>query len=217
MTDHTSYWDGHATEFDSLYDSNRRVKYALNQILRRGLYQRTEITCALLKQLGHASVLDVGCGSGRNIVSFYEAGASAVTGIDSSPEMLKLARKHVSASGFGDRLTLICEDFLNVGEHSQYDAVVALGVFDYLHAEALDFLRKMRRLATQAVVFSAPGPSLLRAPLRAFRYRFIKRIGVRFYSRKDLDQLCRLSGFQSYELLKARSSGHVVIGWCKKR
>src|SRR5262249_55179622 len=188
-----------------------------NQVLRRGLYQRTEITCALLKELGQPSVLDVGCGSGRNIISFFEAGASGVTGVDSSREMLKLAERHVSSSGFGDRLKLICDDFLHLREHTQHDVVVALGVFDYLHADAPEFLRKMRRLARWAVVFSAPGPSLLRAPLRAFRYRFVKGIGVHFYSRKDLNELCHLAGFQSYELRRARSSGHVVIGWLKDR
>jgi 2-polyprenyl-3-methyl-5-hydroxy-6-metoxy-1,4-benzoquinol methylase len=215
--DHVNYWDGHATEFDSLYDSRRRVKYALNQVLRRGLYQRTEITCALLRQLGQPSVLDVGCGSGRNITSFFEAGASGVTGVDSSREMLKLAESHVTSAGFSERLRLVCDNFLKVKENTQYDVVVALGVFDYLHAEAPEFLRKMRRLARRAVVFSAPGPSLLRAPLRAFRYRFIKGIGVHFYSRKDLNDLCSLVGFQSYELRKARSSGHVVIAWSGDR
>jgi 2-polyprenyl-3-methyl-5-hydroxy-6-metoxy-1,4-benzoquinol methylase len=211
--EHVNYWDGHATEFDSLYDSRHRVKYALNQVLRRGLYQRTEITCALLRQLGQPSVLDVGCGSGRNIVSFLEAGASSVTGVDSSAEMLKLAASHVGSAGLGAKLKLVQADFLKLKPETHYDVVVALGVFDYLQAEAPDFLRKMRHMARRAVVFSAPGPSLLRAPLRAFRYRFIKGIGVHFYSRGDLKELCGTTGFHSFELRRARSSGHVVIGW----
>jgi 2-polyprenyl-3-methyl-5-hydroxy-6-metoxy-1,4-benzoquinol methylase len=215
--ENVNYWDGHATDFDSLYDSRHRVKYALNQVLRRGLYQRTEITCAVLKQLGQPSVLDVGCGSGRNIVSFLEAGASRVTGVDSSAEMLKLAATHVGSAGFGERLKLVQDDFLKMKANTQYDVVVALGVFDYLQAEGPAFLRKMRHLARRAVVFSAPGPSLLRAPLRAFRYRFIKGIGVHFYSRKDLKELCGSVGFHSFELRRARSSGHVVIGWLEHR
>src|SRR5260370_25594177 len=145
--DHVNYWDGHASDYDSLYDSRRRVKYALNHILRRGLYQRTEITCALLRQLGQPSVLDVGCGSGRNITSFFEAGASGVTGVDSSREMLKLAESHVTSARLSERLRLVCDNFLKVKEDTQYDVVVAPGRSGYCAAGAPERLPRIRRLA----------------------------------------------------------------------
>src|SRR5215472_14426807 len=50
--------------------------------------------------LGHgASVLEVGCGSGRLARALANAGY-AVLGVDASPPMVELARKHAPAARF---------------------------------------------------------------------------------------------------------------------
>jgi SAM-dependent methyltransferase len=205
-----SYWDQVAREFDRLYDPNRRTAYAFNRILRRGLFQRAEITCKVIRQLGAPSLLDVGCGSGRNIVSFLQAGAREVTGIDSAAGMLQIARQITGS--FGDHVHLLLGDFLTASLPGPYDLVIALGVFDYLHAEALEFLARMRGLAARAVVFSAPGRSPLRMPLRAWRYRR-NGIAVHFYRSAELSEMCRRAGLPSFSVHRVRSSGYVVVGW----
>ena len=205
-----NYWDKTAADFDSLYDPKQRVAYAINRILRRGLFQRTEITCNITCQLGSPTVLDVGCGSGRNIVSFLQAGAREVTGIDSAPGMLQIARQ--VTSGFEDRVELIQGDFLAKELAGPYDLVVALGVFDYLYQEAPQFLAKMQRLAARAVVFSAPGRALLRMPVRAWRYRH-KGVAVHFYRYQELADICKQARFRFFSINRVRSSGYVVVGW----
>jgi SAM-dependent methyltransferase len=53
----------------------------------------------LLPPLVGRRVLDAGCGAGRNAVWLAEQGAE-VTGLDSSPEMLRRARERVPAGSF---------------------------------------------------------------------------------------------------------------------
>lgn len=53
-----------------------------------------EIRGRFLAYLGaHASVLDLGCGSGRDLMAFTDAGYLA-SGIDSAEEMCAIARRH---------------------------------------------------------------------------------------------------------------------------
>ncbi len=208
-----SYWDQVAGDFDRLYDSERRVAYAMNRMLRRGLYQRTEICCAVIRQLDSPSVLDVGCGSGRNLMAFLEAGAREVTGIDSAAGMLEIARR--ITGDVRDRVKLIHGDFLVTNLAGQYDLVVALGVFDYLENAALEFLIRMRGLAARSVVFSAPGRSLVRMPLRAWRYRR-KGMSLRFYRPEELRKMCRQAGFESCCITPCRSSGYLVTARTEK-
>ena len=207
-----TYWDQVARDFDSLYDPDRRVAYLLNQFFRRGLFQRTEIACEVIRQVGAPSILDVGCGSGRNISSFLESGAREVTGIDSAHEMLELARQ--ISLPWRDRVRFLEADFLSASIEESFDVVVALGVFDYLHEEAATFLRKMRRLASRAVVLSLPGRSLLRMPLRAWRYRR-SGVNVHFYPFNEIADLCQQAGFASFAIRRVHSSGYVVVGWIK--
>lgn len=203
-----NYWDQAAVSFDSLYDRNRKLSYAVNRVLRRGLFQRLDITCQWLRTVTTPTVLDVGCGSGRNISGYFAAGSSRVTGIDSSEEMLKLARQQTAASM--DKVQLLSGDFLNVEFAETFDCVIALGVFDYLSHEAVEFLIKMARLARHGVAFSAPGKSLLRQPLRARRYRH-NGVEVSFYNPQDLRALCNAAGLPGAEIRSCSSSGYMVI------
>ena len=50
-------------------------------------------------------ILELGCGSGRLLLPFAEAGYR-VTGLDRSPPMLDRARAAVAAAGFADEITL---------------------------------------------------------------------------------------------------------------
>ena len=56
------------------------------------------------------TLLELGCGTGRALIPFAEAGFK-IDGIDSSPAMLKIARAKVEAAGMGDRARLIEGDF----------------------------------------------------------------------------------------------------------
>jgi SAM-dependent methyltransferase len=209
-----NYWDTAAQDFDSLYEPGHRVRFLLNRWFRRGLFQRAEITAKLIRDMGSPTVMDVGCGSGRNIPTFFQAGARHVTGIDSSTGMLELAAKLVKQTNNADKTELLNADFLGTKLDLHADIVVAMGVFDYLHEEALPFLTRMVEYADKAVAFTAPGHSLIREPLRARRYKR-KGVSVHFFGRKELEDLCSNAGLPRFEAKWISSSGYFVTAWKK--
>lgn len=209
-----NYWDAAAQDFDSLYEPGHRVRFLLNRWLRRGLFQRAEITSKLIRDMGSPAVLDIGCGSGRNIPIFLKAGASRVIGIDSSAGMLQLAANLLKQTNNVQRAELLNADFLGTQTNLFADLVVALGVFDYLHQDALPFLRRMVECSGSAIAFTAPGRSLLRMPLRILRYKH-KGIAIHHYRRKELEYLCANSGLSRFTIKWISSSGYFITAWKK--
>jgi SAM-dependent methyltransferase len=79
-----------------------------------------------------ASVLEIGCGAGRLARAIAARGAR-VTGLDASPEMIRLARDRTRA---GDRVELVCGDFAAlVLAREAYDCVVSVTTLHHLPAE----------------------------------------------------------------------------------
>ena len=86
-------------EWDALYSHESRLRYAVNRWLRSGLFRRYELTFERCGDLTGASVLDVGCGTGRYSIECAKRGASRVVGIDSSRLALQTTRKRLRALG----------------------------------------------------------------------------------------------------------------------
>jgi ubiquinone/menaquinone biosynthesis C-methylase UbiE len=203
------YFQKRADEFDALYDESRWW-YRLDRLLRRGLYERVELTLREMRDLGNFSVLDVGCGSGRNAVLFAGAGAGRVVGIDFSSRMIELAKELSRTRGVDARCEFIQADFLEYPATERFDVVAALGVFDYL-AEPQAFLERMMQLATRKVIASFPRASLIRAPLRKLRYG-LRNCPVYFTTEEKLAALCRTAGLRSFRLVPYASSGLLLVG-----
>lgn len=67
----------------------------------KGQYPNKRLLERFVKALGKkGSVLDLGCGAGVPVARFLVAKGNAVTGIDFSKEMVKLARKNVPRAKF---------------------------------------------------------------------------------------------------------------------
>jgi len=206
------YFQQKADKFDALYADENKFRYLLNRIFRRPIFLRAQLAVDALAGLPAGfTVLDVGCGSGRNSVLFAQAGAGKVVGIDFSERMLELARSFASSHQGGERCEFVRGDFLESDASRQYDAVVALGVFDYV-SDPAGFLGKMSQAARHVVVASFPGLSLVRMPLRKIRYA-LRDCPVYFYRRKELDTIARAVGFTDYRLhpCGAYGSGFVLV------
>lgn len=205
-----SYFERRAAHFDRLYET-RGFAYLVNRVVRRGLFARRAIALEQCAQFPGCTVLDVGSGSGRNSLLFVrEGGASKVVGIDFSGPMVALARQLTAGSGAASRCEFLQRNFMEWSASGRFDLVVALGVFDYLD-EPVAFLAKMLESCRRTLVFSAPGYSPLRMPLRALRYA-LRNCRVRFYSRNSLEDICRSAGLREFEIRRIASSGFVVIG-----
>lgn len=202
------YWDKNASEFDSLYDSGGALRRVFNAVFRKALFERIRIAADEITRVKDATVLDVGCGSGRTTLPLARAGAKHVTGVDFAPQMIELARRAAESANLGARCTFTVGDFMTADLGGPFDYVTALGVFDYVDAP-VPFLRRMLSLAKHGAIFSVPVPSLVRANLRKVRYgRF--GVNVHFYEERDLQRLGADAGAATTKIVKM-PAGYVVI------
>ncbi len=209
------YFQQRARQFDALYAEERDWRYYFNRLFRRALYQRVRLTVEAFRGLDDFTLLDVGCGSGRNSLVFLKCGARRVVGIDFSENMIRMAQDYCREQGVAGNCEFIRADVLAHPFRERFDVVVALGVFDYIR-DPHDLLLRMRELATRRVVASFPGLSMVRAPLRKLRY-WIRNCPVYFSSRKRLQRICRKIGLEHFELVPvAGRAGWLLIGRLSK-
>ncbi len=204
-----NYFQKRADQFDSLYDEESKWHYWFNQIFRKGLFERVALTAHEIESIRGGTVLDVGCGSGRNSIAFAKAGAQHIVGIDFSERMVELATAFSRKHDMGAVCTFIEGDFLSYAFDRKFDVVVALGVFDYL-AKPQSFLRRMVELTQRKVIASFPKPSLVRAPLRKVRYA-LRNCPVYFYTPNRLVDICKDIGLSNYRILNY-TSGLFLVG-----
>ncbi len=207
------YFEQHAEQFDGLYRRDSRWRYYLNRVVRRALFERVRVTLAEME--GHDfTVLDVGCGPGRNAAAFAQAGGR-VTGVDFSERMIAMARQFSRAQRLESRCEFVQGDFLKHEFAEKFDYVVALGVFDYV-SDAHTVLEKMLAVARKKVIASFPGMSLVRTPLRKLRYA-LRQCPVHFYTKRDLAAICAAASLRDYRLIRCGSAGWVLVGKAEVR
>jgi cyclopropane fatty-acyl-phospholipid synthase-like methyltransferase len=152
------------------------------------------------------SILDVGCGSGRLELALAETGASRIVGIDFSAKMLAKAHENTaSIQAFNNRIEFHQCDFRDFETEEKFDAVVALGLFDYLQ-DPLPALAKMRSYVQHSLIASFPLASDFRTPFRKLFY-LLNACPVYFYDREKIDLLSRVSGFSRCEIEDFGRSG----------
>lgn len=114
-------------------------------------------------------VLELGCGTGRILLDLAKAGFS-VTGVDSSAEMLGIARVHVEGGGVQDRVRLVPGDMRHPvsRDGSRFNmAFCALNTFAYLRTtdDQLSMLRAVKesmvRHGLLILDLTPPWPDLL--------------------------------------------------------
>lgn len=190
--DARAYFSRSAPRFDRIYDGDQQ------NLLTRWFHRRWHADIAGRAELmlehaaGVGSVLDVGCGSGRQMARLAGAGANRLVGIDLSPEMVAQARRRLDQAGAGD-CDLVEGDFRQWESSEHFDLVIALGFFDY-QADPVGMLKQMRERARESVIASFPRRHWRRMPIRRFRYLF-KNCPVYFYSLEEIERLGREAGF----------------------
>lgn len=196
------YFKRTAASFDHLYSDEQQARSLFDQLFRKPMYWRFELTFDALQEGAGKRYLDVGCGSGRQATLLAETGAH-VTGIDFSDEMLNLARSYAESKNVSERTDFKLAHFLHwVKDYKEhFDAVYALGVFDYTD-DPLTMMSEMARVS-DLVIASWPAPNFPRAQLRTWRY---KRMGcpVYFYTGEKVRSLHAEAGL---ELMRMHACG----------
>jgi ubiquinone/menaquinone biosynthesis C-methylase UbiE len=205
-----SYFQSRAKWFDSLYEEDQPIRYRVNRIVRRAIFERVGQTLDEFRTWKEFTVLDVGCGSGRNSVAFANAGAARVVGVDFSDRMIEIAQEFSLGHGAASRCEFVKADFMTWTPEERFDAVVAHGLFDYIE-NAESALSRMMAAAKYKVIGSFPKPSLVRAPLRKARYA-LRGCPVYFYSRQQLVDLCQKVGLARFQITPLASAGYLLVG-----
>lgn len=116
----------------------------------------------LLGVISGNTVLDLGCGTGENLIPLIRRGASVI-GMDLSPDLLDIARRRLSEQGFvGNAVTLEVGSAYETGLPSQsVDVVFSMVLLHHLDLEAVS--REIYR------VLKPGGRCILREPIRFSR------------------------------------------------
>lgn len=132
----------------------------------------TAVGCLLrlIPDLAGAAVLDVACGQGLATRALADGGAARVVGIDSSPAMIDLARRHPAPAGVSYRTDTA--ERLGTCADASFDGVTCqLGLMDIPDLPAtLSAVRRVLRPAGWFVFvighpcFLAPGASTMDGP-----------------------------------------------------
>lgn len=152
-----------------------------------------------LSRLRPKTVLDVGCGNGVYSLELARRG-SQVTAIDMCEPMVEAAGSLMNKDPAGQRVELVCEDYLEWAGRSKrkYEALLAIGVLDYTESPEV-YLQSFRDMAENCIV-TFPSRSLF-AALGNIIYR---RHGIEAfsYSRSEIDRLLRQAGLHAVSFSK---------------
>lgn len=145
---------GQQRDMDRMYRFQRHIYDATRQFYLLGRER-------LIRELGvpeNGSVLEIGCGTGRNLVKVASAYPTArVHGFDISSEMLKSAGGAIVKSGFTNRIAIAEGDALT------FDPRAAFGIaaFDRVYLSyTLSMVPQWQQALEHAVRLVAPGGEL---------------------------------------------------------
>lgn len=118
MTDRPIDGADHADAMDRMYRLTRHVY----DVTRKYYLLGRDLLIERIDAPAGGTVLEIGCGTGRNLVRTALAYPSArIYGIDISEEMLKTARAQIAAAGLDDRITVA------QGDATSFDAEATFG------------------------------------------------------------------------------------------
>jgi 2-polyprenyl-3-methyl-5-hydroxy-6-metoxy-1,4-benzoquinol methylase len=195
------YWNDIAHDFDAIYTGNKSpLSRSLDRWLRRDIYQRFDW---VMREAGDArgmKICDVGCGSGRFVVSLAKRGAQ-VTGVDFAPEMLRLGAQLAEEEAVADRCKYELSDILDWKSNEKFDMVIAIGFWDYV-ADPLPRLQVIRNLTKTTFLSAWPRAGTMRASIRTIRLK-VAGCPVYFFTLSQVEDCLRRAGFRvdSHEIL----------------
>lgn len=205
------YFDSVPKQWDTLYSHENRFMYLINNLLRKGLYERYRLTFEHCGDLSGATVLDIGCGTGRYSIECIKRGAKYVIGIDFASSMIEFSQKIAEQMNAADKCEFICDDFLTHPFEDSFDVVLALGVFDYIK-EAEPIFKKIAQLRPRKFVASFPKFTPFWGIQRKFRYYCLKKCPIYNYTEEQLQHLYHEVAFEHYKIIPCQRGFLGVAG-----
>jgi len=189
-----AYWDRTACNFDAIY-SGKKPGWArfLDKSLRRDMYQRFDWVIKNSGDLNGKSICDLGCGTGRYVIAYAQAGAQRVLGLDGAASMVQQASSLIQEARLQGKAEVQEYLILNCPENEVFDITIAVGVFDYIQ-NAFPYLKKIRRVTGSRFLSTFPRYWTYRMPIRRVRLGLLG-CPVYFYTAKQIRALHEEAGF----------------------
>lgn len=151
ISEDPNYWN---TVYDSFYQDNPQRKSVWNEEPTPFFGRLIDF----LRYSGVKTIMDAGCGDGRNIKPFLESGFHVI-GVDASSSAISICKKH-----FGDHseLELIQADLTSVSYPEVIDALMCDHVLTHVKdaGAAIDnFYRLLRKGGYALIEFTSPSDS----------------------------------------------------------
>lgn len=160
---------------DSIEYYNKYASKYFEDTVDLDMEEARKVFLDLLEQQEGDTILDLGCGSGRDSLAFYELGYD-VTALDGSEEMCKLAEIHTG-------LDVLCMPYDEMDFEEVFDGVWACASLVHVPKDEIDQVLNRIELALK------PGGALYlsvkKGKLEGFR-------GERFFSDYTEDELSRV-------------------------
>lgn len=200
------HFNRHAGEFDRLYDPKRQSVLGrwLNRQFHSDIVNRYLAALEHVRGSGAKSVLDVGCGPGHYLAALAGMGIPRIVGIDTSEEMIDLARQQPALIGRSS-VEIVHVDYSVWQTAERFDVVLAMGFFDYT-SSPVPLLSKMNEQSRHSVFASFPSRHWFRTPFRWTRRR-LQGTKVYFYSEAEILRAGREAGFTAVEVVRLPGAG----------
>ena len=125
-------------------------------------------------------VLDVACGTGVLMPDYLSRRAASVTGIDISPEMIKIAEQKFSQ----DNIRFVCGDVETADVGSAFDAIVIYNAFPHFPDQERLIAHLATLLAPDGILTVAHGAS--RETIDAHHHGFASKVSVGLMPAEEL-------------------------------
>lgn len=189
------YFDREAQRFEGIYTmaNSGLLQRFVDRLFRTRMLRRRNTVVADMIEAG-ANCLDVGCGSGRTVITLVQTRGATVHGLDISATILQIARENAANMALSKQCSFEQADFLSWEVDQPYDVVIGVGLLDYFD-DPLPFLQKAAQIVGKgSLVVSYSVSWRLLNTVRRIWLNGVHGCPVRFYSHREIDALARRLG-----------------------
>lgn len=206
----TNFFDGYVDDFYSIYENQSITSRIINNLFRRSMYKRFFVARDIFLSNDVQSLLDVGCGTGVHDIELCSNDKISVLGVDISENMISKARQLVTNKiDKESSCEFIVADFASTSFDKKYDAILSLGVLEYIE-DIVPFLKKMTQVTNKVIVVSLPVKWNFLMPQRKIRY-WLRNCPLYFYSESGIKKIAHEAGITNYSILNLGRDYLLVI------
>ena len=206
----TKFFDGYVDDFYSIYENQSLSSKIINHLFRRSMYRRFFVARDIFLSNDVHSLLDVGCGTGVHDIELCVNDKISVLGVDVAENMISKARQlYENKCDNACSCEFIVSDFAAMNFDEKYDAVLSLGVLEYIE-DIAPFLKKMAQVSNKVVVVSLPVKWNILMLQRKVRY-WLRDCPLYFYSKSRIKKIIHEAGISDYSILNLGRDYLLVI------